>query len=113
FDLFTSAGLSLATVQRSEVTRQQISQLFWVNILVGSLLALLCVVCAPFIAQFYRDPRLFWIMVALAPGFLLAASGVQHSALLQRDLRYPALSVIDAVSQFGGACVGVGMAWTG
>ena len=113
FDLFTSAGLSLATVQKAEVTDQQISQLFWINILVGSVLALLCVICAPFIADFYRDPRLVWIMVALAPGFLLAASGVQHSALLQRELRFPALSAIDALSHFGGACLGIGLALAG
>ncbi len=113
FDLFTSAGLSLATVQKSNITNQQISQLFWINILVGGLLALLCVVGAPFIAEFYRDPRLLWIMIALAPGFLFAASGVQHSALLQRDLRYPALSAIEALSHLGGAFLGIFLALAG
>ena len=64
-DLFTSAGLSLATVQKAEITDQQISQLFWINVLVGSVLALLCAIAAPFVAEFYRDPRLVPIMIAL------------------------------------------------
>jgi PST family polysaccharide transporter len=33
--------------------------------------------------------------------------------LLQRELRYPRLSAIDALSQLGGACLGVVLAWAG
>ena len=44
YDLFTSAGLSTATIQRQSVTDEQISTLFWVNILVGDQF-LLCCVC--------------------------------------------------------------------
>jgi O-antigen/teichoic acid export membrane protein len=113
FDLFTSAGLSWATIQKAEITDQQISQLFWVNILVGGALALLCAASAPLITAFYRDPRLFWIVSALAPGFLLTAAGVQHSALLQRNLRYSTVSTIDILSQLGGAGLGIALALTG
>lgn len=112
-DLFTTAGLSSATIQKAEITDQQISQLFWVNILVGVVLAVLCAASAHVIATFYRDPRLFWIALAMAPGFFVNAAGVQHAALLQRELRYVTLSVIDALSQFGGIIAGVAMALCG
>jgi O-antigen/teichoic acid export membrane protein len=112
-DLFTTAGLSSATVQKAEITDQQISQLFWLNILVGCVLALFCLVSAHLIAAFYEDPRLFWITVVMAPGFLLNAAGVQHSALLQRNLRYVALSVIDTISQLGSTVFGISLALMG
>ena len=32
YELFTSAGLSSATIQRFAITNQQISTLFWINI---------------------------------------------------------------------------------
>jgi len=35
-ELFSSAGLSSAAIQRSVVTDQQISTLFWINILIGA-----------------------------------------------------------------------------
>jgi len=113
YDIFTSAGLSSATIQRSSVTDEQVSTLFWINILIGLLLALLCVVSAPFIVMFYNEPRLFWVTVALAAGFLLNAAGVQHSALLQRQMRFLALTVIDMVSLAASIAVGIAMAFAG
>src|SRR5690349_19052644 len=43
FNLFKDAGLSVVTVQREDITDDQISTLFWVNIGVGFLLAALSV----------------------------------------------------------------------
>jgi PST family polysaccharide transporter len=48
--------------------------------------------------------------VALSVGFLIGAAGIQHSALLERDLRYFAVTIIGAFSQLLGIAVGVGMA---
>ena len=98
YDLFTTAGLSLAAVQRPTITDEQVSTLFWVNILVGALLCLLCFVTAPFLVTFYNEPRLFWVTAALGAGFLFNAVGVQHSALLQRQLRFTDLTTIEVLS---------------
>ena len=103
FDVFTTAGLSSATIQKDEISFEEVSALFWVNILVGILLTLLCVASAHFISAFYHEPRLLWIAIAIAPGFLLNAVGVQHAALLERNLRYVTLSAIDT----GGLCLAV------
>ena len=35
YDIFTSAGLSAAAIQKATVTDEQISTLFWINILGG------------------------------------------------------------------------------
>ena len=78
FDLFTSAGLSSATVQQRQISEAQISQLFWVNVAVGLALAVACAVSASSVASFYQDPNLYWLVVAMAPGFLVNAAGVQH-----------------------------------
>jgi PST family polysaccharide transporter len=113
YALFTSAGLSTATVQKASVTDEQISTLFWINVLVGSILTVLCLASAPVLVTFYGEPRLFWVTVALAAGFMLSAAGVQHLALLQRQLRYTTLTVIDALSQVTSSAIGVGMAVAG
>ena len=56
--LFRDFGLSAAAVQRAEVTHEQASTLFWINILVGAGLGLLVLALAPTIAAFYHEPRL-------------------------------------------------------
>jgi PST family polysaccharide transporter len=113
YQLFTSAGLSTATIQKANITQRQLSTLFWVNILVGIVLSLLCVATAPIIAKFYNEPRLFWVTIAISTGFLFNAAGVQHSALLQRQLRYIAIAGIEGVAQVLMVCVGIGMALAG
>ena len=49
--------LSSATVQRDTITDEQISTLFWINLLIGSILAFLCLLTAPVLVKFYHEPR--------------------------------------------------------
>lgn len=113
FSLLKDFGLSTAAVQRATVTDEQISTLFWINMLVGAILCLLSLVAAPLIAAFYHEPQLSAVMAVLGTGFVFNAAGVQHSVLLQRQMRFTALAVIDVVSLFVSVAIGVGMAMSG
>jgi O-antigen/teichoic acid export membrane protein len=106
-------GLSSAAVQRTTVTEEQKSTLFWINLLSGIILGLLVWVSAPAIAAFYHEPRLFAVADVLAVGFILNAAGVQHLVLLQREMRFSALSGIGVVSLVISSSVGIGAALTG
>jgi PST family polysaccharide transporter len=110
YGLFTDAGLSTATIQRQTITDEQISSLFWINMLVGSVLALFCLITAPLIVRFYNEPRLFWVTVISGAGFIINAAGVQHFALLERHLRFVALTIIQRFSQLAGLIVSITMA---
>jgi O-antigen/teichoic acid export membrane protein len=95
------------------VTENQISTLFWINILVGGILWIGLASMAPVVAAFYHEPRLFWVTVILATGFLFNAAGVQHSALLQRQMRFTALATIDIISLMSGVAASIGFALAG
>jgi O-antigen/teichoic acid export membrane protein len=112
-NLFRDFGLSTAAVQRTTVTDEQISTLFWINILVGAMLSALSLAIAPVLGAFYREPRLVGVTAVLAIGFLFNAAGVQHTALLQRQMRFTALAVIDIISLAVSTCIGIGMASSG
>jgi O-antigen/teichoic acid export membrane protein len=111
--LFRDFGLSAATVQQVDVTDNQVSTLFWINILVGVLLALLTTAMAPVAVAFYHEPRLFWVTIALGIAFVFNAAGVQHSALLQRQMRFAALATIDVICWVVSTSVGITMAAVG
>lgn len=113
FNLLRDAGLSMATVQRASITDAQLSTLFWLNALLGAGLSLVSVLIAPALASFYHEPRLFWVTVVLGVGFLFNGLGVQHSALLQRQMRFSSLAVIEMGSLLLSTAVGIGMAWLG
>jgi O-antigen/teichoic acid export membrane protein len=111
--LLKDAGLPLATVQRATVTPDQLSTLFWLNAVVGALLALITLALALPIAAFYGEPRLVWVTAALAPGFVLSGLGAQHAAILARGMRFTDLAAIDVASILVSAAVGIGMASAG
>jgi O-antigen/teichoic acid export membrane protein len=111
--LLRDFGLSSAAIQRTTVTEEQISTLFWINMLLGALLGLVAVAMAPAIAAFYGEPRLSGVTAVLALGFLFNAAGTQHSALLQREMRFTALAVISVVSLAVGTAIAIGCAEAG
>lgn len=112
-NLFRDFGLSSATVQRKDVTEEQISTLFWINTLVGLILGLLLMSMAPLIVAFYHQPHLLWVTIALATAFIFNGAGVQHTALLERQMRFTVLAAIDMISLICGTLIGIGMALAG
>jgi O-antigen/teichoic acid export membrane protein len=104
---FRDFGLSSAAIQHSNITKEQISTLFWINILLGALLGLVAIAMAPAIAAFYGEPELFAVTLVLAVGFLFNAAGVQHSVLLQRQMRFTALAVISIISSIVSIAIAV------
>ncbi len=111
--MFKDLGLSLATVQRPEITDEQISTLFWVNVTISVAITLLMILLAPLIGWFYGEPRLTLITMVTATGFLFGGLAVQHEALLKRQMRFYALSVIAFASMMIGYVVGIILAWRG
>ena len=105
--LFKDLGLSMATVQKAEITHEQISMLFWINVAVSALITLAISALAPLMAWFYGEPRLILITISISLIFLFGGVTVQHQALLQRQMRFTALAVIQVVSISAGVIVGI------
>jgi O-antigen/teichoic acid export membrane protein len=111
--LFRDAGLSAATVQRREVTHEQISTLFWINLGVGAGLAACTVLLAPVLVRFYGEPRLYWITVVTGTAFLFNGLTAQHAALISREMRFATQARVDLTALAASSAVGVVMAFLG
>jgi O-antigen/teichoic acid export membrane protein len=111
--IFRDFGLSSATVQRTDVTDEQLSTLFWINLAVGLLLTGVLWIAAPIVVILYHEPRLFWVTIALSGSFFINAAGVQHSAILQRQMRFTALATIQIISLVASTAIGVALAILG
>ena len=111
--LFWDAGLGMATIQRLEVTHEQTSTLFWINVAVGAILAVICAALAPLVVRFYHEPRLYWIAVVSGATFLVNGLGAQHGALLVRAMRFVTQAKIGVLSLTVSSAVGIVMALLG
>jgi PST family polysaccharide transporter len=109
--VFKDAGLSTATVQREGITHAQVSNLFWINVAISGLISLILAAGSPIIAWFYREPRLVAISLVLSSTFFLSGLTIQHTALLNRQMRFKAVAFIQVGSLLTGVVVGIVMAW--
>jgi O-antigen/teichoic acid export membrane protein len=111
--LFKDAGLGAATIQRLEVTQEQISTLFWINGTVGGVLATLTAVLAPVVVAFYGEPKLYWVTIVLGGTFVFSGLAAQHQALILREMRFVTLAKIEVLSLTISSAAGVAMALLG
>ena len=109
--MFVDAGLSMATIQREEISRQQISNLFWITTGLGLAITLVVTGFAPLISWLYGEPRLVALIVATSVSFLFAGLTIQHQALLRRCMFFKRLAAIDLFSMLAGQLVALFWAW--
>lgn len=106
-------GLGVVTVQQSEITQPQISSLFWTNLLLGLFFALMMLVLAPLVRDFYGDARLGMVTPILGLTLFLGGATIQHEALLNRQMRQGDLGLMRLVSTCVSSAVAVVMALLG
>jgi len=100
-------GFTQAVIQRQEITRSQVSTLFWLNVLVAAVLAITLVASSPFIAAFFGDSRLAAITWGSAAFLIIWALTAQPLALLNRDLRFSAIAWVDITNSVTMLIVGI------
>lgn len=110
---FADLGLSEATIQHPEISHEQVSALFWVNVGVGLALTAVTASLAPLLAWFYREPPLRNITLVVSIAFLLGGLRVQHDALLRRQMRFRALALRDVLCYAFAVPTAIWLAWRG
>lgn len=120
--LFTTLGLNVATVGRAEISAEQVSALFWLNVALGVVTAIVAAALAPALVWFY-DVRgllsaaeartLLWMTVALGGTALVSAVAAQHQAIMERRLQLARVNGLRVAGQIAGAITGIGAAMAG
>ncbi len=72
-ELLTALGFDYALIQHPKPTQEHYHTAWTCNVLLGSAVTALSLAVAWPVAQFYRQPKVFWVMCALAFGPLLAS----------------------------------------
>ncbi len=111
--VLADGGFSAALIQRQDVDHDDESTVFWCNLAIGLLLALLLAGAGPCLAGFYQEPRLRAITVAMAPMVLASAAGAIHFALLIKRLEFRTLAIAGGIAACLSAIVSIAMATAG
>jgi PST family polysaccharide transporter len=90
-----------------------VSTLFWINMALSTAIMLVMAAISPAVAWFYQEPRLIGITIGYSLSIFLTGLEIQHEALLNRQMRFVVLAVIDLSSLLVGIAVALVAAWYG
>jgi len=112
-ELLGQMGLSEAIIQQPAPSRIELSSLYWVNISLGGLLYIVLILATPLIAVLYSAPELEPLLPWVALTLLISPWGVQFKALLQKQLDFKPLAIIEMLAAISGAFLAIVLAWHG
>ncbi|MFM0716885.1 MOP flippase family protein [Paraburkholderia strydomiana] len=97
-DMFLDMGLSTAIVQRKNVTTQELSSLYWLNVMFGAVLGGILLAGSGLAAWFFSEPELKSLVGLAALLFFISPHGLQYRSLMERELMFNMLSKIEVAS---------------
>ena len=113
--LFKDLGLSMATIQKRDLSHDQSNAVFWINVLASVVLMLITWAVAPAASLFYNDPRVTHICMAMGTVYIFGGLTAQHQALINRQMRFGIIAwleiapiVIAILSSIIAAIMGMG-----
>lgn len=96
FTYFSDIGLGAALIQKKEIKRQDLVTTFTVQQLLALLIAAVVFFLAPWFANIYQlDNSGMWLIRALGFGFFLTSFKVLPSVVLERDLKFGPLVIVE------------------
>ncbi len=110
---FSDAGVSNAIIHYRDAKREELSSLYWLNVLTGMAIFAGMWFAAPWIAAFYKQTALTSVLRAAATIFVVGPLGRQFQVLFERDLRFRRLAAIEMASMVVSFVVGIVLALHG
>jgi O-antigen/teichoic acid export membrane protein len=112
-EIFKDLGTAAAVVQKSELSEEVLSSIFWVNVGFGILAATILFFGAPLGGLYFREPDVIAILKVLSLNFFISSLSILQQALLQRSLAFQVLAKVEIGAVVCGAIMGIGLAWYG
>jgi PST family polysaccharide transporter len=109
--IFRDFGLTNAILRKGHISQSELSLIFWFNAAMTALLTVIVALASPFVARFYHEPIVQWVILVSLIGFLASGMTMQHRAIINRDLRFTALSVVDTIASVAGLLITIALAY--
>ena len=105
--IFRDLGTVAAVIQKRDLPPPLLSSVFWLNVGIGTAIAILLAVLAPFVALAMREPRLTEVLQLLAFAFPIVSLGLVQQALLERASCFRSVALIECCAALAGLSTAV------
>jgi teichuronic acid exporter len=111
--MFSEFGVGSAVVRFQTLTKDQIAQFNGLSMLLGVAGMAVSMALAKAVAWYFEQPKLTILIVVMSFGFIVTSMRVVPQALMQRDMQFRKLAILDGTQSICTATANVTMAATG
>lgn len=104
-DTISDFGISNSIIQRKNITEAELSTLYWINVLIGSLVFILFFTLSGTISNLLHQYALKPLIQTLSFAFIIIPHGQQFRALLQKELEFSKIGLIETSAIFIGFAI--------
>lgn len=112
-NVFIDSGFSLALIQKNEVTEQDCSAVFFINIIMAIILYMIIYVASPTIARFYQNTNICNYLRILAIVFVIRSFSLVQSTLLSKKMLFKFNFRINITAVILSGLIGITLAYLG
>ena len=103
-------GLGTAIIQKSSLSQEHLSSVFWGGIAFSFLLFSATILASYPMALFFRNPLVQPVVAVQAAGFVIGSLGIVQKSILNKDLEFKKLAVMEVVSSVASGIVSITLA---
>ena len=111
--IIVDMGFGRALVQSNNIGGIEYSSVFYLNLVIGLILTIICFLIAGPLAGFYHQPQVAPVLKALSGLFFLNSLSLVPAAILYKDMKFKLISVTGLLSTLISGIIGVFMAFKG
>lgn len=97
-NLFSDLGLTTAIIHKQNITENQYSSIFWLNLFAGIVVYILLCCISPLCSSFYEEPRLNIIIPLLGTQVLMNGFGKIFQTIKTKELDFEFISKVSMLS---------------
>jgi lipopolysaccharide exporter len=113
FQIFANLGFSNSIIYKQESDRNVLSTLYFLNLIVGAVIFVTIYFSTPYIISFYHEPKLERVVKLASYYFLIVYFGQLYFFLLEKELRFRSVAIIDITGTVVGSAVTITLAYSG
>ncbi|MFT3748917.1 MAG: lipopolysaccharide biosynthesis protein [Agriterribacter sp.] len=113
FQVFKDVGLGSSIIQKQGVTEDEKSTIFWLNVSIGIVLAIILISISPLIAVFFEQPQLKKLVAVMGLNFVITSLLIVPDALIQKSMNFKGYFVLNFIATVLSGVVGIGLAFNG
>lgn len=99
-DLFIDSGFKIGIVQQKKLSDEELSSVFFLNIIVGACCTIVIFLIAPLIAGIYENEELISLTQVLSLVYIFKSFAIVQQGLINREMEFKKLTISTVGAQF-------------